>query len=357
MSPVWSPDSRSLLLVSSRGGGRDVYRIAIGDRGEPVSEMDRLTNGANVGTISLAANGSRLAYSVFTNTANIWSVAIPQTGTVSVRDAEPVTRGTQHIEGLDVTPDGQWLTFDSDRGGNVDIYKMRLDGAEPIQLTTDPSDDFIPAWSPDGRWIVFHSWRHGNRDVFVISSDGGVADQVTSHSAHDYYGKWSPDGMRLAFFSERSGGNEIFTVERTKDDGWTSPERLPVQGGLFPDWSLDGSALAYMHGDGLHLYSLTDGSDRLLFAGFDRDSNAFTTAFSRYAPDGRTIYVKLSTPGGEQSIWAVPVAGGPARLVVVFDDPSQPSSRQEFATDGERLYFTIDNRQSDIWVMEVEGWE
>jgi hypothetical protein len=34
-----------------------------------------------------------------------------------------------------------------------------------------------------------------------------------------------------------------------------------------------------------------------------------------------------------------------------------PSSRQEFATDGERLYFTIDNRQSDIWVMAVEGWE
>ena len=31
--------------------------------------------------------------------------------------AEPVTRGSQVIEAFDVSPDGRWLAFDSDRGG------------------------------------------------------------------------------------------------------------------------------------------------------------------------------------------------------------------------------------------------
>ena len=54
-----------------------------------------------------------------------------------------------------MTPDGQWLVFDSDRGGNADIYRMRLPGGTPEQLTTDPRDDFIPRWSADGREIAF----------------------------------------------------------------------------------------------------------------------------------------------------------------------------------------------------------
>lgn len=37
----------------------------------------------------------------------------------------------------------------------------------------------------------------------------------------------------------------------------------------------------------------------------------------------------------------------------MFDNPAFASARQEFATNGKRLYFTADDRQSDIKVMEV----
>ena len=39
-----------------------------------------------------------------------------------------------------------------------------------------------------------------------------------------------------------------------------------------------------------------------------------------------------------------------------ISDP-RPSSRAEFATDGKRFYFTIPERESDIWQMEVGGGE
>jgi TolB protein len=144
-SPVWTPDAKHVLFVSNRGGSRDIYRIAVGPSGTPSGEPQRLTTGLNVHSISLSGDGKRLAYSVLTSSQNIWCLPIPEGGPVSVTEATPVTTGNQAIEGIDVSPDGRWLVFDSSRSGNQDIYKMPIEGGELIQLTTDPADDFLPA--------------------------------------------------------------------------------------------------------------------------------------------------------------------------------------------------------------------
>ena len=47
--------------------------------------------------------------------------------------------------------------------------------------------------------------------------------------------------------------------------------------------------------------------------------------------------------------------GGRSRLLVRFDDPAKPSFRPQWATDGRRFYFTINDRQSDIYVAELHG--
>jgi len=39
--------------------------------------------------------------------------------------------------------------------------------------------------------------------------------------------------------------------------------------------------------------------------------------------------------------------------LVRFDDPARASNRFEFASDGKRFYFTVEDRQSDIWMAEV----
>jgi len=63
---------------------------------------------------------------------------------VAASAAHPVTTGSQTIEGVDVSRDGRWLVFDSDRDGNPDIYKMATGGGEPIRLTTDSAGDSQP---------------------------------------------------------------------------------------------------------------------------------------------------------------------------------------------------------------------
>jgi Tol biopolymer transport system component len=73
----------------------------------------------------------------------------------------------------------------------------------------------------------------------------------------------------------------------------------------------------------------------------------------QWGRDGRTLYYKESEGAGRSSIWSVPAAGGTPRLLVRFDDPERPSIRPEFATDGRRFYFTLSERQSDVWTMEL----
>ena len=350
-SPAWMPDSKSLLVVSSRGGGRDVYRLRLGRTGT-IGEPERVTTGLSAGSISVSRDGTQLAYTRFTNDANVWSLDVPSTGIASVRNAVPVTRGSQHIEGLSVSADGQWLAFDSDRAGNADIWKVSLTGGEPIQLTTDLHDDFIPQWSPDGRRIAFHSWRSGNRDVFVVQADGQGEERVTSDSSHEYYPAWAPDGRQLVFYSNVTTKEQLFTTEQSAS-GWSDPHQITVNGGTQPKWSPNGRSIAFGSAGGNSFVDAGGGNERVLRTTLRFGPDSALPAGREWASDSRSIFVKGRSTDGYASLWLVPVDGATPRLLVRFDDPSRPSSRQEFAVVGRKFFFTVEDRQSDVFVASI----
>ena len=353
-SPLWTPDGRTLLLVSNEGGGRDIYQLPLSSQGEAAGPLSRLTTGLGAGSIALSRDGKRLAYTTFANSANIWAVAVPAAGgTSSTRNAVPVTTGNQHIEGVAVSPDGEWLAFDSDRGGNADIWKVRIAGGEPEQLTADPSDDFIPQWSGDGRWLAFQSWRNGNRDVYVVRSSGGDAQQVTRTLDHEMYPTFAPDGRALVYHHVLpSGVVQLERVSRIGDSAWSAPVVL-VPGAL-ARYSPDGQAIVYLQGGSVNRVATVGGEPATLMHPVPDGKGRIVPAGAAYSPDGKTVFVKaVHSVSGVPSIWAIPAAGGTPRLVVRFDDPNRPSGRQEFSTDGKRFYFTVDNRQSDISIVEV----
>ena len=74
----------------------------------------------------------------------------------------------------------------------------------------------------------------------------------------------------------------------------------------------------------------------------------------RWARDSRSVFYKTGTLPGRSGIWSVPVSGGEPRLLVRFDDPDRPSIRREFAVDNERIYFTLAEHESDVWVMDLD---
>jgi serine/threonine protein kinase/Tol biopolymer transport system component len=352
-SPVWTSDNTHLLFVSNRDGTRDIYELSVDRSGRPEGGPQRLTTGLNVYTIGLSADLKNLAYSVLTYSANVWSIRIPERNSVSVTDAVQVTTGNQAIEGLAVSRDGQWLAYDSNREGNQDIYKISLKGGEPIQITTDPNDDFLPSWSPDGRMIAFYSFRTGNRDLFVMSSDGSHQQQITHDPAQERYPDWSPDGNQLVFYSDKTGRQELYVVSKSpRGTGWEEPRQLTHEGGEVPRWSPDGALIAYVTGGKLCIVSPKGGSPKVLVESTD-PSRIPEPAFPAWSSDNRTVYYKAFDGSQQSSIWAVPISGGVPQLLVRFDNPARQSNRLEFASDGKRFFFTISKYESDIWKMEL----
>jgi hypothetical protein len=71
-----------------------------------------------------------------------------------------------------------------------------------------------------------------------------------------------------------------------------------------------------------------------------------------WSDDSRTVYYLAPDPGAA-TIWSVPLAGGAPRLLVRFDDPTREWHRYGFQVRHGRFYFTVGDRQSDIWAAEV----
>jgi Tol biopolymer transport system component/DNA-binding SARP family transcriptional activator len=351
-SPVWTPDGKGLLFVSNREGSRDIYHVHLGRSGRPSGDPVRLTTGLQVHGIDLSRDGTVLAYADFADYANLWSLPIPERGPVSTADAQPLTTGHQSIEGMTVSPDGRWLVFDSDRDGHQAIYRAPVSGGEPEALSSDLGDDFEPSWSRDGRELAYYGFRDGHRRLLVMPADGGAASPVVTDSGNQRFPDWAPDGRHLVYHSDRTGRFELYVVERDAAGRWDAPRQLTKDGGQEARWSPDGRAIVYVRSTALWVIAPTGGPPRLL-VDTSGPSVRPTPLLACWAPDGRTIYYKALDAGGRASIWSIPAQGGEPRLLVRFDDPTRQSSRPELATDGKRFYFTIAERESDLWQMEL----
>jgi len=357
LSPAWLPYRNSLLFISNRDGGRDIYQVRLARSGRPVREATRLTTGLNAAAVSVSADGRRLAYAVSTETSNMWMLPIPTSRVASVSQARPATAGTQVIEAFDISPDATWIAFDSDRGGTQQLYRVPIAGGEVQQLTSGAEPAFSPAISPDGREIAYHGFRSGSRQVFVISADGGTPSQVTAGSGHYRTPRWSPDGRRLTIFKGLLSP-ETQVVSRDRDGRWGDPRTL-LKGGGGGVWSPDGrSVLAAIYEPGrvsLGIVPAAGGVPRVVVPPRDRAVAPFLGY--AWSEDGRFVYYLGQDPGDRRTgIWVVPAAVGGPRLMVRFDDPSRLRSRGGGlkARHG-RFYFTLSDQQSDIWMTEVEG--
>ncbi len=351
-SPVWSRDGKHLLYVSAAGGVRDIYQQRLDARGRPKGEPVRLTTGLNPHSISLSGNGTLLSYSQFTMTSNVYSVPLTTRGAVTANSLRPVTSGNQMIEAMAISLDGQWLAYDSNLGGNQDIYKIPIAGGEAQQLTRDPADDFQPAWSPDGKEILFHGFRNGNRDLFVVAADGSSTTEVLRTPAEEFAGSWSAIGNAVVFGgrSLEGQGAVVAIAERDTAGKWKAPRDVYAAGGLSatPRWSPDGKLIAFNSAGGVAVVSPNGVSPRVLYQSGPDYPRGGTPEWSW---DSRSVY--YLTSGGTPTLWSVSADGGVPTRILTFPDPVRQPFRTALAVDERNAYFTIGLRESDIWVMEL----
>jgi eukaryotic-like serine/threonine-protein kinase len=351
-SPVWSGDGHTIYFVSNRHGTPDVYAQRVGGGGVPDGDPQRITVGSHVHSFSLSADASRMAYSVYTAQANLWTMPIPDEGdAIGLADARQLTFGNQVVEAGRPSPDGAWIVYDSDVAGTSDIWRVPTGGGAPEQLTDDPMSEFAPDVSPDGRELAYHGWMGESRELFVRTLETGSVLQLTDDpSRQESYPRWAPDGSAIVYFDQATATIGGWIIRRDSEGQWGHPERLDGTFGIMT-WSPDGRRLAHRSLDrsGLMVHDLASGGNTVVH----RVREGERAGEAHWSPDGRRIYFKVLDADLRAEIRVVPADGLEARVVVRFDDPRRLSIRSDLFGDAESFYFTLEDRESDVWLAET----
>ncbi len=200
----------------------------------------------------------------------------------AIRESDPA----QEID-FALAPNGRRTLF-SARG---DIFSVPTENGATRNLTATPGiDEDHPAWSPDGKWVAYTTDVGGNPQVAIRPAEGGPEKVLTSFADGYLYGPvFSADGKTLAF---TDSAHRLWTV---RTDGGAA--RLVAQDklGEIHDqaFSPDGRWLAFsMSAVGrrrdLYLQELATGHVTRLGEGNEIDANP------AWSPDGKYLYFTSS---------------------------------------------------------------
>jgi dipeptidyl aminopeptidase/acylaminoacyl peptidase len=135
---------------------------------------------------------------------------VPSAGGVPDEVKPPASEGTG--DNRETSPDGQYVYFNSDKSGSMQIWRMQADGSGQEQVTADDFSNWYPHLSPDGRRMVILSCgknvKGPPKDQEVSLRIFSLADKRVTVLAKLIGGQgtieapsWSADGRRLAFVS------------------------------------------------------------------------------------------------------------------------------------------------------------
>ena len=223
------------------------------------------------------------------------------------------------------------------------------------QLTLQPGVESFPSLSPDGSSLAYEAGPPGNTDVFVQRVGGHKAVNLTKDCAmDDGQPAFSPSGDRIAFRSGCSGGG-IFLMGATGEN-----IRKLSDFGFYPAWSPDEKQIAVSSVSFTDPYSRPGRGD--LWA-VDVASGARRQVLMKtdclqpsWSPHGNRIACwGLPPAGGQRDILTVPAAGekaGPA--VAVTSDPATDWN-PVWSPDGKYLYFASDGGGSmNFWKIAID---
>jgi len=198
-APNWSPDGKYLLANSSGA----IYRFTLDPKGVAQPEKLALDGSYRCNNDkSLSPDGKLLAFSADHAPIRGSQLFVAK---ADGRNPQGLTPNTpSYFHGW--SPDGKWLAFVAERGGNFDIYRVSVQGGNEERLTSSPGFDDGPDYSPDGKWVYINTDRSGGWDVWRFPADGAGpndarAERVTADAQEDWFPHPSPDGKWMVFLS------------------------------------------------------------------------------------------------------------------------------------------------------------
>jgi TolB protein len=187
-APAWSPDGRRLVVTLSRDGPAQLHLINAEGGGAP----QRLTTSGAIDTEAVWSADGAFVYFVSDRGGGpqVYRVAVGASGGGAV---ERITfQGDYNISPA-ISPDGRQLAYVSRQGGAFRLMLQELPGGTPLALT-DTRDDESPSFAPNGRLIVYATRQPGGDVLMTTTLDGKIKTRLLSSGADMREPAWGPFG-------------------------------------------------------------------------------------------------------------------------------------------------------------------
>jgi len=221
MSPVWTPDGRSIIWGANAGTPTpNIFRQAADGTGAP----ERLTTSPNAQfPTSITRDGTHLL---------MWENLV-QTGAnnfdVSTLSLEPSSKPDRRSEPLlhtaalesnpELSPDGHWLAYQSNESGKSEVYVRPFPNVDDGKTLISTAGGTRPAWARGGREL-FYLDADGFLTSVPVQTTGSTitAGTPTKLLTTKYYGGATTRGNDLRGYDVSADGQRFLMIKDSPTD-------------------------------------------------------------------------------------------------------------------------------------------
>lgn len=203
----WSPDQKQILFQSGfHPPSSHIYRVDItGENLQPIVTDTTARNWMP----DWSPDGQQITYC--SDRSGVFTLYVMDADSSNLKQITEIDSSSPRW-----SPDGKRIAFQAYVDDNFEIFVVHADGSNLVNLTNHPASDMTPSWSPDGNQLSFTSDRDSNEakgDIFIMNTNGTNFVNLTQNAAEDNHATWSPDGHKLAFMSDREGSSMLHVID------------------------------------------------------------------------------------------------------------------------------------------------
>jgi serine/threonine protein kinase len=291
-SHVWSPDSREIAYTIRAGDELFLQVIPAHVSGTPRIQIP-LTRPATL----IRWIGPHV-YASWLGQESLYRVDLDSRSVIDLVTAwDPRLTFPRHF---DVSADARRIVFAATREGQIDLWVANVDGRAATPLTQDAFADVYPIWGDaKGTSVFFQSDRGGQLDIWHLAIADGKLRQVTVSPEEEMPHDVAANGGILTY-GQKTETAELWSLEAGGDRGHVYTDALRA---FWPSLSRDGARIAFQRrkptlGGGFPHFEAE------IFVG-RRDRGRIESAlalgdgfFPRLSPDGRWLAYLASSRKG-----------------------------------------------------------
>lgn len=335
---TWTADGSSIVFSSNRSGSISLWRVSA-QGGTPEHEP---AGGDNAYSPSIARQSNRLVYS---HGSAIWSILAADLNGKSPEVEANILTSSEQDASPHVSPSGDKIAFQSWRSGAQEIWTAKMDGSDPVQLTSLSASAGSPFWSHDGQHIAFDARPDAFAHIYLIDSNGGAPRPMTHGNYNDIVPSWSIDDRWIFFGSNRSGSWQVWKIPA---DGSGVAQQVTAGGGMVALESENGQWLYFTHyGEpGIWRTPLNGGPQQKIFDGPPTGNLNYWTLAGTY------LY-SLAEHGGDFALERIDPDTGRMQPVYRLKHDPTPFAGVSLTPDGKRVIFAeLDQASSGLTLVE-----